>query len=143
AFVGTLLVALRATGFRFRPRLPRGDPRVRSVLAHSGWGVVLHTGAGLLLGGSIVAGSGVAGGVVAYQVAFVFFLAPYAILAQPSHSATHTELVTEARVPGLDRFRSPLRWALERMALFVLPVSAVAAALALPAMRAVSFGEVG
>jgi putative peptidoglycan lipid II flippase len=29
----------------------------------------------------------VKGGTVAYQVAFVFFLAPYAILAQPVHTA--------------------------------------------------------
>lgn len=143
AFVGTLLVALHLTGFRFRPRMPKGDERVRSVLAHSGWGVVLHTGAGLLLGGSLVAGSAVEGGVVAYQVAFVFFLAPYAILAQPIHTAILPELVTEAREPGLAEFRASLRWSLERMALFVLPVSAISAALALPAMRAVSFGEVG
>jgi putative peptidoglycan lipid II flippase len=34
-----------------------------------------------------------------------------------------------------------VRWSLERMALFVVPVSAAMIALALPAMRAVSFGE--
>lgn len=141
AFVGTLLVVLRSTGFRLRPRLPRGDHRVRDLLAHSGWGAVLHTGAGILLGGSIVAGSAVEGGVVAYQVAFVFFLAPYAILAQPIHTAILPELVSEARQPDLATFRASTRWALERMALLVLPVSALLAALALPAMRAVSFGE--
>lgn len=142
AFVGTLLVACRASGFRLRPRLPRGDDRVRAVLRHSGWGVVLHTGAGLLLGGAIVAGSAVEGGVVAYQVAWVFFLAPYGILAQPIHTAMLPELVTEARDDDLDSFRASVRWSLERMTLLVLPVSALMAALALPAMRAVSFGEV-
>lgn len=143
AFVGTLVVACRASGFRLRPRLARGDDRVRSVLRHSGWGVVLHTGAGLLLGGAIVAGSAVEGGVVAYQVAWVFFLAPYGIIAQPIHTAILPELVAEARDGDLVRFRSSVRWSLERMALLVLPVSALMAALALPAMRAVSFGEVG
>jgi putative peptidoglycan lipid II flippase len=39
------------------------------------------------------------------------------------------------------RFRTTVRWALERMALFVLPVTAAMVAVALPAMRAVSFGE--
>jgi len=141
AFVGGLLVALRSTGFRLRPRLPRGDQRVRTLLVHSGWGIVLHTGAGILLGGSIVAGSAVEGGVVAYQVAFVFFLAPYAVLAQPIHTAILPELVSEAREHDLATFRASTRWALERMALLVLPVSALLAALALPGMRAVTFGE--
>lgn len=143
AFVGSLLVACRASGFRLRPRLTRRDPRVGAVLRHSGWGVVLHTGAGLLLGGAIVLGSAVEGGVVAYQVAWVFFLAPYAILAQPIHTAILPELVREARADDLGQFRSSVRWSLERMALLVLPVSAATMALALPAMRAVSFGEVG
>jgi putative peptidoglycan lipid II flippase len=140
AFVGTLLVALRRSGFRLRPRWPSADPEVRSVLGHSGWGVVLHTGAGLLLGGAIIAGSAVEGGVVAYQVAWVFFLAPYAIVAQPIHTAILPELVVEARDETLDRFGQSIRWALERMALLVIPVSAGMVALALPAMRAVTFG---
>ena len=142
AFVGALLIACGASGFRLRPRLPRGDQRVLAVLRHSGWGVVLHTGGGLLLGGAIVLGSAVEGGVVAYQVAWVFFLAPYAILAQPIHTAILPELVSEAREVDLARFRTSIRWSLERMALFVLPVSAAMVALALPAMRIVSFGEV-
>jgi len=141
AFVGSLLLALRRTGFRLRPRWGWRDERVRRVLAHSGWGAVLHTGAGILLGGAIIAGSAVEGGVVAYQVAYVFFLAPYAILAQPIHTAILPELVSEARGADLDAFRGSVRWALERMAVLVVPVSALVVALALPAMRAVTFGE--
>lgn len=140
AFVGSLLVALSRTGFRLRPRLIRGDEGVREVLIHSGWGTVLHTGAGLLLGASIVAGSAVEGGVVAYQVAFVFFLAPYAILAQPIHTAILPELVSEVQAGDDHAFATSVRWALERMALLALPVSALMAALALPAMRTVTFG---
>ncbi len=86
AFVAILLVACERADFRLRPRLPRGDVRVTAALRHSGWGVVLHTGAGLLLGAAIVAGAAVEGGVVAYQVAWVFFLAPYGVLAQPIHT---------------------------------------------------------
>lgn len=141
AFVGSLLVACRRSGFRLRPRWPRGDGRVAAVLRHSGWGVVLHTAAGLLLGAAIIAGSAVEGGVVAYQVGWVFFLAPYAVLAQPIHTAILPELVAEARDDDWERFRASILWALERMAMFVIPVSAGMMALALPAMRAVSFGE--
>jgi putative peptidoglycan lipid II flippase len=143
AFVGVLVGACEASGFRLRPRRPRGDARVGAVLRHSGWGVVLHTGAGLLLGSAIVAGSAVEGGVVAYQVGWVIFLAPYAVLAQPIHTAILPELVTEAREHGLDRVVLSLRWAIERMALLLVPVTAGMVALASPAMRLVPFGPTG
>ncbi|HEX6417979.1 MAG TPA: lipid II flippase MurJ [Acidimicrobiales bacterium] len=143
AFVGVLVGACELAGFRLRPRRPRRDPRVRAVLGHSGWGIVLHTGAGLLLGAAIVAGAGVEGGVVAYQVGWVIFLAPYAVLAQPVHTAILPELVTEAREAGPARVAASLRWALERVALLVVPATAAMVALALPAMRTVSFGATG
>ncbi|MBN2624274.1 MAG: hypothetical protein JXA83_12930, partial [Acidimicrobiales bacterium] len=114
-----------------------------AVLRHSGWGVVLHTGGGLLLGAAIVLGAGVEGGVVAYQMGWVIFLAPYGVLAQPIHTAILPELVTEAREYGLERVGTSLRWSIERMALLVVPVTAAMAALALPAMRTVSFGATG
>jgi putative peptidoglycan lipid II flippase len=139
--VGSLLVACRAAGFRLRPRWPRRDPRVGEVLRHSGWGVVLHTAAGALLGAAIVAGAAVEGGVVAYQVGWVFFLAPYAILAQPIHTAILPELVLEAGDDDREVFAASTRWALERMAMLVVPVSAGMIALAGPGMRAVSFGQ--
>ena len=141
AFVGLLLAACAASGFRLRPRSPRRDPRVMPVLRHSGWGVVLHTGAGLLLGAAIVTGAGVEGGVVAYQVGWVIFLAPYAVLAQPVHTAILPELVTEAREAGAAQVGASLRWALERIALLVLPATAAMVALASPALRVVEFGE--
>jgi putative peptidoglycan lipid II flippase len=143
AFVGVLVASCEMAGFRLRPRRPRGDPRVGAVLRHSGWGAVLHTGGGMLLGAAIVAGAGVEGGVVAYQVGWVIFLAPYAVLAQPIHTAILPELVTEAREHGVARVGASLRWALERMALLVVPATAAMMALALPAMRLVSFGETG
>lgn len=140
AYVGILLGACRATGFRLRPRW-RVDAGVREVLGHAGWGVVLHTGAGILLAGAIVLGGSEAGAVVAYQAAWVFFLAPYAILAQPIHTAILPELVVEAKDDDLVAFRDSVRWSLERIALLTLPVAAGMVALALPAMRVASFGE--
>ena len=142
AFVGSLLFACAASGFRLRPRRVRGDARVHAVLRDSAWGVVLHSGAGILLAAAVVAGAAVPGGVVAYQVAWVFFLAPYGVLAQPIHTAILPELVAEARA-GTDAFAASLRWSLERMALLVVPVSAAMVVLAEPGMRAVAFGETG
>jgi putative peptidoglycan lipid II flippase len=140
AFVGVLLAACRTSGFRLRPRWHL-DRRVLEVLRHSGWGVVLHTGAGALLGAALVLGGSEEGAVVAYQAAWVFFLAPYAVLAQPVHTAILPELVLEAKASDLDTFRTSVRWGLERIALSTVPVAVAMVALALPAMRIVSFGE--
>lgn len=141
AFVGMLLVTCEASGFRLRPRWPRRQGRVVEALRHAGWGVALHTGSGLLLGGAIVAGAAVEGGVVAYQVAYVFFLAPYAVLAQPIHTTILPELVGEAERPAA--FATSVRWGLERMALLVLPVSAGLLALSGTGLQAVTFGATG
>lgn len=142
AFVGILLVSCHRSGFRLRPRWPGRDPRVGRVARQAGWGVVLHTSAGALLGGAIICGAGVSGGVVAYQMAWVFFLAPYGILAQPIHTAILPELVGEARDGDLAQYRRSVRWAIERMTLTVMPVAVALTALAVPAMRIVA-GLVG
>ena len=78
---------------------------------------------------------------MAYQVAYVFFLAPYAVLAQPVLTAVLPELVGDAERADHDVFARRLRSALDRMAVLVLPVSAIMAALALPLMRIVAFGR--
>ena len=136
-FVLPLVATCWASGFRLVPRFGRPDERVAAALRHAGWGVVLHSGAGLLLGGAIVAGAAVEGGVVAYQIGWVFFLAPYAVLAQPLQTTIFPELVREV---GTGAFAASMRWALERVALLVVPVAAAMMALALPGMRAVVFG---
>lgn len=140
AFTGVLMGACRASGFRLRPRLNGRDPRVVRVLHQAGWGIVLHTSAGVLLGGAILAGAAVEGGVIAYQVAWVFFLAPYAIFAQPIQTAILPEWVVEARDDTMERFATSVRWAIERIAVPVLPLAAAMVALAGPGMRLVSFG---
>jgi len=141
AYVAVLVVAARRAGFSLRPRWrARDDEQLRRLTRHSGWGVLLHANAGLLLGAALVFGNRVAGGVVAYQVAFVFFLAPYAVLAQPIHTAILPELATEAAGGDRAGFAHSVEWALDRMAVLVIPASAVMVALALPMMRVVAFG---
>ncbi len=140
-FVAVPTMALWRQGFRLRPRLSRNDPEVRRLLGLSGWAIFQHAGAGLLLGASLIVGNGVAGGVVAYQVAFVFFLAPYAVLAQPIHTTILPELSIEAARTDRDAFARSLCWALDGMAVLVVPVSAGLVALAVPIMRVVAFGH--
>jgi putative peptidoglycan lipid II flippase len=141
AFVAVPALALRRTGFRLRPRLGRGDPAVSRLLRLSGWAILQHAQIGLLLGAAIVLGNSVEGGTVAYQVAWVFFLAPYGVLAQPIHTAILPELSLDAARNDLDAFARSLRWSLDAMAMLVVPVSAAMIALARPGMIVVAFGE--
>ncbi len=141
AFVAVLVGVARTAGFSLRPHLPSRDAALRRLARHAVWGVLLHANAGLLLGAALVAGNGVAGGVVAYQVAFVFFLAPYAVFAQPIHTAILPELANEAARDDVDAFAGSVRWAIDRMAVLVVPVAAALVALALPIMQVVAFGR--
>jgi putative peptidoglycan lipid II flippase len=139
AFVGIPAVALHRTGFRLRPRLGRHDAAVREVLGRSGWAVFQHSMIGMLLLAAIIVGNTVEGGTLAYQVAWVFFLAPYAVLSQPIHTAILPDLTRQAHDP--DHFVSSLRWALDAMAVLVVPVAGALVALALPIMQVAAFGQ--
>ena len=141
AFVAVPSVALHRKGFRLRPRLGRGDPEVNRLLRLSGWAILQHAQIGLLLGAAIVLGNSVEGGTVAYQVAWVFFLAPYGVIAQPIHTAIHNELSLDAARNDYAAFARSLRWALDAMAMLIVPVSAAMIALARPGMTVFAFGE--
>jgi putative peptidoglycan lipid II flippase len=140
AFVAVLVIAAHRAGFSVRPRWHRRDPELRTLVRHSTWGILLQAEVGMLLGAAIIVGNGVAGGVVAYQVAFVFFLAPYAVLAQPIHTAVLPELSNEAAANDRTAFAHSIEWSLDRMAVLTLPVAAAMVALALPFMHVVAFG---
>jgi putative peptidoglycan lipid II flippase len=142
-FTSVLVVAARRAGFRVVPRrVSLRDPALTRLLRHSAWGVLLHSIAGLLLGAGVVFGASVSGGVVAYHSAFVLFLAPYAILAQPLHTAVLPELSTLGSAARAREWSDATRWTLASIAKLVLPVTALACALATPVLVAVRIGEI-
>lgn len=142
AFVGVPALGLRASGFRLRFRLASAvrDPDVRRLARLSGWTVVQHAGTGVLLAAALIAAGGLAGGVVAYQLAMVVFLAPYGILAQPIHTAVLPRMAADAAVGDRDALHASLRWAMHSLATATLPVAAGLVALSHPVMRVLAFG---
>ena len=140
-FVAVPVVALVHSGFRFRPRLVRPDAQLRRLLHLSAWAVFQHAGIGILLGTAIVMGNRVEGGVIAYQFAFVAFMAAYSILAQPVLTTILPDISLDADHGAATDFADSVRWSLDRMAILVLPVSAAFLALSLPAMRAIAPGS--
>ena len=141
AFVAIPVYDLHRRGFRLRPRFEPRDPAVRRLLRLSGWAVLQHTGAALLLGAAIILGGAVEGGVVAYRVAFYVFLAPYGVLAQPIHTAVTPEMATDVANGDLPAYANAVRWGLDALSVTVLPVSAVVYALSVPMMAVIAFGE--
>ncbi|MCB1270746.1 MAG: hypothetical protein KDB31_04940 [Microthrixaceae bacterium] len=141
AFVAVPTIGVLAGGFRLRPRFTRNHDELGGVLRLSGWATVQHASAAVLLGAAIIAGSSVEGGVVAYQVGWFFFLAPYGIIAQPIHTTILPEMTNEYRSGRVDAFARSLRWGLDSMAVLLVPLGALCVALAVPAMEVLAFGQ--
>jgi len=141
AFVAVPTIAVWRSGFSLRPRFTRSHGGLRTIVALSGWASLQHAFAALLLGAAIIAGGAVEGGVVAYQVGWVFFLAPYGVIAQPIHTTILPELVAEHGAGDDAAFRASLRWALDSMCVLLVPLSALCVALAVPAMAVLAFGS--
>ncbi|HEX6381953.1 MAG TPA: lipid II flippase MurJ [Acidimicrobiia bacterium] len=143
AFVGIPAVALWRTGFRLRLGIPRPDsvPGLGPAVRLSGWAGLQHAGTAILLAAALLVGMGVSGGVVAYQVAFACFLVPYAVLALPLITAVLPELSGEASRGDLAAFGRSLRWTLDGMVNFVVPVSVAGVVLAPRVMEMLAFGQ--
>jgi putative peptidoglycan lipid II flippase len=143
AFVGAPAIGLHLSGFRLRLGARRAwrDPDVRGLLGLSGWAALQHTGTGILLAAALVAGGGVQGGVVAYQLAMVVFLAPYGIVAQPIHTAVLPRLAVDAQSGDAAALRASVRWAADAMVTATAPIGALLTAFSLPVMAVLAFGE--
>jgi putative peptidoglycan lipid II flippase len=143
AFVGIPAVSLRLSGFRMHYHFVGAwrDERVRRLIGLSAWASVQHAAAGVLLAAAIIVGGGVQGGVVAYQYAFVVFLAPYGILAQPILTTVLPSLARLAGTGDHAEMGRSVRRALGSMAIVTVPVSAACMALSIPIMRVLAFGH--
>jgi putative peptidoglycan lipid II flippase len=142
-FVGVPAVALHAGGFRMHYGL-RGawrDGQVRGLLHHSAWASMQHAASGVLLAAAIVVGGGVEGGVIAYQYAFVIFLAPYGILAQPILTTLLPALSRRSGEGDREGVGHSVRAAVATMAVVTLPVTAACVALSVPIMEVLAFGQ--
>ncbi len=142
AFVATIVIAAQRSGARLRLRRDWRSPQLRALLADAAWGVVLHAAGGAFLLAAMVVGNSVAGGAVAYQTAFVFFLAPYAVLCQPIQTVVQPELASDMASQRHAEAALRIRAALIRTVVLALGASLIGAALAAPAMAIVPLERV-
>ena len=143
AFVAIPTVALVRRGFPFRPRRPTLGGDLGRLLRLSSWATVQHLGAGLLLAAALIVGGGVEGGVVAFQVGWVFFQAPYGVLAQPINTVILPEISRDAADGDDEALARGLRWALDSMALLLVPLSAAGVVFAVPVLEVLAVGQAG
>ncbi|MGY6499676.1 MAG: lipid II flippase MurJ [Acidimicrobiales bacterium] len=135
------LLAVWRGGLALRPRWAPRDPRLGPLAVLGLWATGHLAAMQLFALASLVVANEVAGGVVAYQVAYTFFLFPYALLAQPLTTTLYPRLAATATAGRLDDLTSDLAWGLRTLTFVLVPASVVVAALARPVIETVRLGN--
>jgi putative peptidoglycan lipid II flippase len=130
----------RHRGLRIRPRWQPGDPRLRAIAKVGLWGGVLLAAVQVLIGVTLVLANQVRGGVVAYQIAFTFFLLPVALIAHPVYTAIYPRLAAAAQSERWSDFAADVAEGVRRIVFFVLPGTAALVVLGGPAIRVLRLG---
>jgi putative peptidoglycan lipid II flippase len=133
-------IASWRAGMRLRPHWDPRNPAVRALARPGAWAVGYLALNQLLIAVTLVLANRVAGGVVAYQIAYTFFLLPYAVLAQPVMTALFPRLASDAVADRWRRFSATVSDGVRLVSFLVLPASAVMAALARPALQVMQLG---
>lgn len=138
---GAQLWGARRVGVRLVPRAGWREPDVMDILRR-----VLPTVGYAALGSALhflvlVVTNGVAGGVVAFQLAFNLFYFPVAVAARPVAVALLPQLSRLAASGAIRRFREELVAGFALSSFLVVPAAFAYLVLAEPLASAVSFGE--
>lgn len=141
AFCGLPVVAVLRSSFRLRPNLDHRHPEVRRLARQGVWAAAFLASTQLLLSTVLVLGNRVEGGVVAYQVAFQFFLLPYALFALPVLTGLFPSLSRQHAAGDDAGFAESVERAVRTVAYLVAGAAALLGALGGLISRTVLFGE--
>lgn len=134
------VVSAWRSGFRLRPRWDLRHPRVRGLGRAGAWAAAYLALNQLLVGLTLVLANRVEGGVVAYQIAYTFFLLPHALLANPVTTTLYPKLASDAAAARWRAFSDGVARGNRLLAFLVLPASALLVALARPTLQLVRLG---
>jgi putative peptidoglycan lipid II flippase len=140
AMTAVPFIASWRAGLRLRPHWDPRHPAVRALARPGAWAAGYLALNQILIAVTLVLANHVAGGVVAYQIAYTFFLLPYAILAQPVMTAVFPRLSSDAVAERWQRFSTTVAEAVRLVAFLILPATALMAALARPALQLMQLG---
>ena len=134
------VIACWRAGLALRPRWAPNHPGVRGLGRAGLWAGGYLALNQLLVAVTLVLANRVEGGVVAYQVAFTFFLLPHALLAHPLFTALYPRLAADADGGRMDDFRRQVTSGVTTVAVMMVPASVALALLGGPVLRAVRIG---
>ena len=129
------------SGLRLRPRWDPHHPAVRSLGRPGAWAAAYVALNQLLIATTLVLANAVAGGVVAYQIAYQFFLLPNAVVANPVFTALYPQLSAEAQDDRWHDFVATLRRGIRLIALGVVPATAGLIVLSRPVLHLMQLGD--
>lgn len=135
------LVAIVRNGFTLRPMWEPRHPRLREIVRVGAWGGAVLASMQVLILTTLVLANPVPGGVVAYQIAFTFFLLPIALAAHPVFTALYPQLAGHAHARRWARFGDDVGDGLRRVVFLVLPASVALIVVGSPALRVIRMGE--
>jgi putative peptidoglycan lipid II flippase len=135
------LWALHRAGLGLRPRWRVPEADLRELAKRGLWGAG-HVGLNeTLVLVTVVLAGWVAGGAMAYQTAFTFFLLPHAMLAHPIFTALYPRLSHQGATEDRVGFAANLGRGLRSMLFLLLPAGGLLAVAALPGLSAVHLGQ--
>ncbi len=140
AFCAVPVAGALRLGFSLRPRFEYRDARVRALGRRGAWAALYLGMTQVLLIVLLVLANRVEGGVVAYRVAFTFFLLPHALFAIPVFTALFPRMAREANAGEWSDYSRSMTQGLRVIAVFVLPASAAFVAAAGPITDIALFG---
>lgn len=140
AMIAVTVLAARRAGLVLRPRWAPNDPELRRMARQGAWAAGYLGLTQVLLAVTLVLANRVEGGAVAYQVAFTFFLLPYALAGNPVMTTLFPRLARDAHAGDRPRFATRLGEGVRVLAFFVIPASALLVAAARPVLDLVAFG---
>jgi putative peptidoglycan lipid II flippase len=141
-FCAVPVVAVMRSSFHLRIRPAWRDAEVRSVLRMGAWAAGFLGGTQLLMVVELIIANRVAGGVVAFQIGWTFFLLPYALFAQPVLTALFPRMSQQEAVADHEGLLGSVRRGTELICLFALPAAITFVAVGPAASRAVLFGAI-
>jgi putative peptidoglycan lipid II flippase len=140
AFTAVPLLAARRIGFRIR--VAERHEALRGIVRRGVWAAGLVALTQAQIGIVLVLAGGVAGGVVAYQFAFTWFLLPYALVAVPVATAMYPRLAERGATPSRPGFAALLERGVFLTTAGLALGAAVLGALAWPLVHLTTFGRV-
>lgn len=135
------LIASWRGGLALRPRWAPAEPAIRPLIAKGTWAagnLGLFQALALI---TLIVANEVAGGVVAYHMAFTIFLLPYALLANPLTTTLYPILAASAAADRSDRMAHEVGWGMRTLAFVLIPASFIGAAVARPALEFMRLGN--